>query len=187
MTKKTSAHTDTKEQSQSNFKCGSMSTAGKNISCTAANGLDRISVALRRLFIFVSVQLFDSRSRRRERGTRGCRCYLTRSSQASGTIYDAEGMKPPCPLFFPTLPRRAPETQADSIFQRDLPEEKIRKHRRYWHAGFHLHDREGRPVMYDRVGAADHDRLRREPDALNVDDLVEIFCLNMEVRASRSP
>lgn len=71
--------------------------------------------------------------------------------------------------------------QADDIFTRSVPSAKMRKYRTYWPSGFHKEDRAGRPVFYDRVGQVDLTTLRTEPDALDMDDMVKIFCQNMEV------
>lgn len=71
--------------------------------------------------------------------------------------------------------------QADDMFARSVPSAKMRKYRTYWPSGFHKEDRAGRPVFYDRVGQVDLTALRTEPDALDMDDMVKIFCQNMEV------
>lgn len=57
----------------------------------------------------------------------------------------------------------------------------MRKHRTHWPTGFHKEDRSGRPVFYDRVGQSDLAALRADPDGLDQDEMVKIFCQNMEV------
>lgn len=57
----------------------------------------------------------------------------------------------------------------------------MRKHRTHWPTGFHKEDRSGRPVFYDRVGQSDLAALRADPDGIDQDEMVQIFCQNMEV------
>lgn len=68
------------------------------------------------------------------------------------------------------------------MFARGASSAKVRKHRKHWPTGFHREDREGRPVFYDRVGQVDLATLCAEPDGLDMDDMVQIFCQNMEVK-----
>lgn len=58
----------------------------------------------------------------------------------------------------------------------------MRKHRTHWPTGFHKEDLSGRPVFYDRVGQSDLPALRADPHGLDQDEMVQIFCQNMEVR-----
>lgn len=57
----------------------------------------------------------------------------------------------------------------------------MQKYRMHWPTGFHKQDHAGRPVFYDRVGLSDLSALRAEPNALDQDEMVQIFCQNMEV------
>lgn len=87
-----------------------------------------------------------------------------------------------CPPSSPPFPTTANnKQQADDIFSRGVSKKKMRKHRTHWPTGFHKEDISGRPVFYDRVGQSDLAALRADPDGLDQDEMVQIFCQNMEV------
>ncbi|CAM9788796.1 unnamed protein product, partial [Laminaria digitata] len=73
------------------------------------------------------------------------------------------------------------------IFERAVPPAKMHKHRTHWPTGFHKQDCAGRPVFYDRVGQADLSALRADPDGLDQDEMVQIFCQNMEIAHPMQP
>ncbi|CAM9665896.1 unnamed protein product [Chrysoparadoxa australica] len=76
------------------------------------------------------------------------------------------------------------EYQIEEIFQpgRRLSSEKTRHHRSNWPTGFHKSDKMGRPVFYDRVGQANIGAMGKGDAALNLDDMVQMYCQNMEIR-----
>ncbi|KAG5175946.1 hypothetical protein JKP88DRAFT_337025 [Tribonema minus] len=74
------------------------------------------------------------------------------------------------------------DNAANAMFARRPPPHKLARHRRHWPTSFHGLDREGRPVLYDRIGSADVGAMLRDPGGLTLDEVVLIYCLNMEVR-----
>lgn len=74
------------------------------------------------------------------------------------------------------------EYGTNTLFDRRLPAEKARKHRECWPTGMHGVDREGYPVFYDLVGSAEVSQMLQEPNALNFDELIQMYTQNMEMR-----